>query len=279
MASDRDACLAAGMNAHVGKPFALAPLVELLLKLTCNTSKTATVETCEKTSTATLLLTNAVKSNSAPPLPPVDAVDIAGALDRLGGNLTLYVRVLQSYLIDIAALPGEFDICMTHHDLATAMRLLHTVKGLSATVGASYLTAVTRQLELAIEAVRGGTSPVDARDAGAWCAKLRGAVTHTQTTMGQIVQSLSQSKAGPAPSLAEGAISQATGATLTGLRELRDLLKASDMRAVAAYECLQLTHAETDSEDLKHLHQAMTVFDFSQAAQICDTLIERSTHG
>ena len=33
MASDREACLAAGMNEHIGKPFALEQLVALLLRL------------------------------------------------------------------------------------------------------------------------------------------------------------------------------------------------------------------------------------------------------
>jgi CheY-like chemotaxis protein len=38
MANDRAQCLAAGMNEHVGKPFNMAQLVEVLLKLTANTS-------------------------------------------------------------------------------------------------------------------------------------------------------------------------------------------------------------------------------------------------
>jgi len=39
MASDRDDCLAAGMNDHVGKPFDLNHLVEVLLRLTLHKAR------------------------------------------------------------------------------------------------------------------------------------------------------------------------------------------------------------------------------------------------
>lgn len=44
MASDRDACLAAGMNAHVGKPFELDELVALLLNCTAKNPLTALIQ-------------------------------------------------------------------------------------------------------------------------------------------------------------------------------------------------------------------------------------------
>ena len=47
-ASDRDACLAAGMNAHVGKPFDLPQLVSLLIQITGFTSAQAPARTSSK---------------------------------------------------------------------------------------------------------------------------------------------------------------------------------------------------------------------------------------
>ena len=47
-ASDRDACLAAGMNAHVGKPFDLPQLIALLIQITGFKSALAPTRTSSK---------------------------------------------------------------------------------------------------------------------------------------------------------------------------------------------------------------------------------------
>jgi HPt (histidine-containing phosphotransfer) domain-containing protein len=264
------------MNAHVGKPFSLKLLVELLLKLTRGTVTNTTVEQADKASAATATIAATAKANTARPLPPVDAVDLAGALDRLGGNQALYVRVLQSYLLDIATLPDQFDVCMSGNDLATAARLLHTAKGLSATVGASYLTAVTQQTELAIKAA---IAPVDANEARAWSSSLRNAVANTRTVMREIAENCCQSGSGSTP-VPPAVVMPASALTkLDSLHKLSNLLKASDMHALTVHEQIKLSHNEPESVDFKRLNLAMEAFDFSRAAQICDKLIQQSTHG
>jgi hypothetical protein len=104
---------------------------------------------------------------------------------------------------------------------------------------------------------------------------LRAAVTLSQPVLQRVIQSFSkaateapmtaQPSTPPRPAMAE--FNQAK------LLELRDFLKASDMRALTAYE--QLSHAmeESKAADLHSLHAAMAVFDFAQAAQVCDDLL------
>ncbi|TXT38815.1 MAG: kinase-like protein, partial [Comamonadaceae bacterium] len=132
MASDREACLAVGMNEHVGKPFNLTQLVDLLQKLVC---QAATRPLTPNTGT---LKTSTKMGGVAPPepaLPPQDAIDVAAALERLSGNEALYGQVLKTYLRDLATQPEQLERCLEQADLAAACRLLHTLKGLSATVG------------------------------------------------------------------------------------------------------------------------------------------------
>ena len=100
-------CLGAGMNAHVGKPFKLGELVELLQKLTSPGSGL-------KTPTAMTVTLRNPNPNPIPEpaLPHIDAVDMTGALERLGGNTALYARVLQSYLMDIAGQPEQLELAL-----------------------------------------------------------------------------------------------------------------------------------------------------------------------
>jgi hypothetical protein len=122
-------------------------------------------------------------------------------------------------------------------------------------------------------------APVNAQDADAWCTSLRSAVAKTQSVMGQIAKSceLTGSNQAPAPPVAPMPNPSLTN--LDELRELRKLLKAADMHALAVHEQLQLHHDKGQSADFKRLSLAMAAFDFAQAAQICDTLIEPAAHG
>jgi CheY-like chemotaxis protein/HPt (histidine-containing phosphotransfer) domain-containing protein len=269
MASDRDACLAAGMNAHVGKPFKLGELVELLQKLT---------------SPGTSLKSSAVQPTPLqnpsripePALPSIDTVDMTGALDRLGGNAALYVRVLKSYLTDIAGLPDQLESALSQADWSAAERLLHTLKGLSATVGASYMAAVARQAELTIKAVATPAGVLDAYAIHVLHTNFRAAVAATQAVMGQVAKTCLTSSARQhalAPALSPvSAILADDGQEL--LRQLRQLLNASDMTALAIFERLQQNATLAQTDEFAKLTRAMAAFDFAQAAEQCSLLLK-----
>ena len=80
-------------------------------------------------------------------MPAVDAIDVDEAIARLGGDTTLYAAVLASYLAELKTMPDQLDALLASGDAIGAGRLLHTVKGLSATVGATYLAAVVAAAE------------------------------------------------------------------------------------------------------------------------------------
>ncbi len=81
MASDRAACLAAGMNDHVGKPFHLAQLTQLILKPT-PLATTPQSEPVAPAAVNTPARPVALVPMSA--LPPVDAVDSQGGTGPTG---------------------------------------------------------------------------------------------------------------------------------------------------------------------------------------------------
>ncbi len=273
MASDREACLAAGMNAHVGKPFNLVQLVGLVKNPPALPQVTLPA-VLVSTGSGGLIAGDAL----AQILPPIDAVDVVGALDRLGGNQTLYARVLESYLEDIAKLPDQFDACLGSPDLDTAARMLHTLKGLSATVGASYLAAVARQAEQAVKSVQNTEVPSAPFNAATLSGKLRAAIVATQAVMGRVAQSFAQSPANDIVELPLALDATApANATMAGkLAELHALLRASNMRALGSYEQLRVSLAAFDKEELQRLHAAINSFDFTRAAQACHALMQKA---
>ncbi|MDO8447240.1 MAG: PAS domain S-box protein [Rhodoferax sp.] len=264
MATDREACLAAGMNDHVGKPIDLPHLIRVLQNHVRRTAGTTAPPALPMTADATL--PGAVAKSPAATLPPVDAVDVDGALERLGDNTELYARILQSYLDEIRSLPDQLDAFLLGGDLAGATRLLHTLKGLSATVGADYLAAVARTAESAVKDADTTLAHDDLR------ASFREAVASTGRIMSQIAQNLTQ----PAPeesTAAEPALD--TAQWVADLRDLQRLLKSSDMRALDAHAQLRRIHAHGAADELQALDAGMAAFDFAQGVIQCDILIRK----
>ncbi len=270
MASDRDTCLAVGMNAHIGKPFNLAQLVALLQ----DTPPLAATDPSLGTTPSAKTLSGDLSSGL--PLPPVDSVDTVSALDRLGGNQALYRRVLLSYMDDIAVMPNQLDVCLGQADLKAATRMLHALKGLSATVGANYLAAVVRRAEIAVKIALDSPDPDSLSNAKAQGSKLRAAINVTQTVMNIVAQSLEPAPNPPPPRLPVPSAANALTSCLTQLRELHDLLEASDMHALSVYEDLWPALAQADPGLRQQLESAMSTFNFAYAAGACASLIQQA---
>jgi signal transduction histidine kinase/CheY-like chemotaxis protein len=98
MVSDREACLAVGMNDHVGKPFDINDLVRVLRRQA--QWGDALVEPTSKDATLTPGVLQAAAAG---------AVDIKASLHRLGGKQDVYRRMLQTFVNDLQAMPEQLQ--------------------------------------------------------------------------------------------------------------------------------------------------------------------------
>jgi len=257
MNSDREACLAAGMNAHVGKPFKLEELIQLLLSLAHPLRLTAAPATAKPG----VIVSNPASESA---LPRVDAVDVDGALDRLGGNTALYVRVLQAFLSDIEKQPDELDSALAAADWAGGLRLLHTLKGLAATVGARYLAAVSRRAEQTLKSALTSPERFDADDALQLKSLFRHAVVATHEVMQRVAnQFVGEAKLQVVSDAAQVADSDQR------FQQLLHLLQAFDMDALQVFEQLQQDPAWAARPDFEALAQAISLLEFKHAAELC----------
>ncbi|WP_342616283.1 response regulator [Rhodoferax sp. GW822-FHT02A01] len=136
MASDREACLAAGMNDHVGKPFDISNLVSILIRN--DKHRSAENEWIDPRPTADQRLV----------LEDIPGLDMRLALGRMSGNRALYTRTAQDFIRILDSLIPELKQKHSSGDSQQVIMRLHTLKGNAGTLGASQLAAQAAELEI-----------------------------------------------------------------------------------------------------------------------------------
>jgi CheY-like chemotaxis protein/HPt (histidine-containing phosphotransfer) domain-containing protein len=252
MASDREACLAAGMTDHIGKPFDLPYLIQVLRKHTG-------LDQIE-------LGLSTIVSPTKEPLPSTDALDVAGAVARMGGNLDLYLRSVQPYIADLTRLPDQLDACLQAGNMTDATRLLHTLKGLSATVGAKAMAMVAATGEKLIQS--NGTPD----DLSAFGTAFRTAVNEASTELTDMVQQLSARTQDVQASSTP--VNGNALAMLTDLQALSERLRVLDMDAMVLYAELRQKYPTANEAGFDALDYAMSDMDFDTALTEADTLLQ-----
>ncbi len=135
--ADREACLAVGMDEHVGKPFDRRHLTAVLCRLAgwpaAPGAATVTVASVLPAGVAAAAL--------------AAGIDIAAAMSRFGDNGALYERMLSMFVEDLPAMPAQLAALVAQGEAEPALRWMHTLKGQAATLGAGELSAVAADAE------------------------------------------------------------------------------------------------------------------------------------
>ncbi len=257
MSSDRVACLAAGMNDHVGKPFDLDDLVRVLRQHAGRPAAVSAAPAGHPPAGPAHALTQAAAAAAAA------GVGLDAAIQRMGGKPVVYSRMLDNFVQELAALREQ----LARGDVATCRRLLHTLKGVAATLGAEQLAAQAGRQERAL--VDGGalSDCVAAADA-ALAVALPGLtelalLLRMSDAAGEGLLSIAQLPA--AERLDFGA----------ALAELLRLLRDSDMAALAQMSVLRTRYAQALGGARGPLDEALTRLDFAAAIAQCSALLEQ----
>ncbi|MFO1265009.1 MAG: PAS domain S-box protein [Rhodoferax sp.] len=260
MASDRAACLEAGMDDHVGKPFELDHLVATLLRLVTRAQAAKAPD-----------LPPANVPAPAPTLQDLDAGhwDTRGALERMGNDEATYGAVLHSFARDMGQWPRQLEQAQEQGDTEAALRALHTQKGLAATVGARTLAATLQTLERTIKAQAPGVRLADV------CEQVRTAVQAAQAELTPLLQRWDTSTAPSQPNTAP-VTDDSVAHQRVLLQELLGLLRNSDLRALNVAAALRPLCVGTDAAFAQSLDAALQVFDFPRAVQLCEDALVRT---
>ena len=256
MASDRAACLAAGMTDHVGKPFDVAQLVRVILRHLGREIVDGAVTSPGVPETAA----------DAHPDPVVAAAREAGiemteALARLGGRRPVYMRLAKGFLDDLAELPSTLAAHVTAADHEDLLRTLHTAKGVAGTLGMSRLAATLRATESAVrELATGGMSVIPEGLLTNANSEIENALTALQALirLGNEVDSSRPSSDVP----------RDLDAVRSSLERLVRLLADSDLSALEEVGRLERLHPGGEPAWLVDLRQRVETMAFETAIQI-----------
>jgi signal transduction histidine kinase/CheY-like chemotaxis protein len=135
-AEERQRCLDSGMNDHLSKPI----------------DPGALFKTLSAYFTASAALPEARPQSPADPdeLPPVEGLDSYDGVLRVGGNRSLYLKLLRQFMSRQSDAPEQIDRQLQAGDWATAERTAHSLKGVAGNLGAKGVQAAAADLEQAL---------------------------------------------------------------------------------------------------------------------------------
>jgi len=269
MESDRQACLAAGMVDHIGKPFELDQLVALLRHWVGG----------EALAVPEARLRPKGLAPAAAPNATAPVLDLDAALSRMGRQHDLYSQVAQKVAADLPRYAHAVRGWLTSGQppaQAEAVRELHTLKGLAATVGAQALAQAAARAEAAFaEAQPGaGQRPGAAEPSlAALLDALDGAAAALQQALTQPAFAAAPQQTPLQPPVANA---QPDPALHQILQRLRSCLLAFDMQALAQGAGMLRRQLLGQIERLPQLMAAVQSLDFSAALAVCDACLDEN---
>nr|WP_243393548.1 PAS domain S-box protein [Solimonas fluminis] len=238
MPQDREACLAAGMNDHVGKPFHIDELVRVLR----------------------LHLRGDGVPGSLPArfqLSPKAEFNFPAAIARLGGKADLFARQAKAFGVNHGSVAPELRASLLAGDKLGAGRILHALKGVAGTLGAEGLADSAAMLELQIK--EAGDQAVFNPD----LMGLEGALARAVTELQREADRLSPDSKAVVPTRVSDDMLR------SNLIELMGLLAQNNTRALALLDLVIPAIEKLDSHAARELRTFADKLDFAGALEAC----------
>ncbi|OZG74441.1 hybrid sensor histidine kinase/response regulator [Hahella sp. CCB-MM4] len=245
MESDREAALACGMNDHVGKPFSINQLVDVILHHARGIVSESPAPDSTDTADANVVL------------------DTETALLRMQGNTSAYRRALSQFLSETPELIDTLaESTEKGDDPETYRRMAHSIKGGAATIGANIMAGLAADLEqIFIE-----QGNVDGfRDL---LAELQWQFTMVQEDAQAFIASereLPEEAALPRTPAQQKNLGKA-------LMALEGLLKEANLQALDIFEGMKDQYSSMYPEEFEELAEAMERMDFEVALACCQNV-------
>jgi PAS domain S-box-containing protein len=252
--SDRAACLDAGMDEHIGKPFDIAKLVSLLIRLTGL-----------QASDDTLAPADVVLTTQALALPQIPGLDVATALARMSGMRSLYVRTAKDFSNILDTVTEELQQSLLGGEIKKSLMLLHTLKGNAGTLGATNLANEAASLERLCKEEHGAS--------GKCLDDLRELEVLIRVTQVQLAQAITGLTPENGPQGTDGDLPASAEELTRILHELASLAKASNMEVLQRFADIRAILYSLPDGFGERMDQALQDLDLATASVLFDDMV------
>ncbi|WP_417614894.1 CHASE domain-containing protein [Oceanisphaera sp.] len=249
---DQQACLAAGMNAHIGKPVDLEQLVAVLLSFSSNTAAQELNEPLARQDDS---------------YENVDAV-----IRRFGGDARLYHRLLTGFEEDAAVLFDELERHVRERNRVATAATLHTFRGVAGTMGAATFASRLSALEQQLGEQNSKQAFASLNTSGLSALKKQLAQERT-ALLEAVTMQLSGTEPVANPEAKPDPEEEAGEGTKERLEQLLTLLEAGNMDAIDHFEQLPATVLEPWSDRWETVSAEVQNLNFTVASSLVRELL------
>lgn len=247
--SDEQACLAAGMDGHLGKPIDLEKMVAMLLQHTGFAG------------------TEPLKHMQSEPqdalVEPMDSIS-----QRFGGNLGLIRNVLGCFASEQAQQLARLQEQVAQGNAAGAAAVLHAIKGSSSTMGARAMAQLAGDLEQRL-LHDAESSMAQLLVDGSWVATLRDVLQATDV----ILRAVFELPPADLPVVSESADCLPMAQWREALQVILQLLEAGNLQAMQHSEALQRQTPQRLRAQFDKFFDLVSALDFAAALLAGDELL------
>ena len=161
---EREQCIRSGMQDHIAKPIDPEQFYQTLSRWLKPKSRIAAPTSDEPVSSGQASVLDNRMAPASPDLSTaadtaidIPGFDTAGTLERVGGSVKVYHRILDMMLPNLAKALDQVDGAMASGDALQVQHVAHSIRGMSANVGAMILANAAADLEHALIDGNGST--------------------------------------------------------------------------------------------------------------------------
>ncbi|HEY8022929.1 MAG TPA: response regulator, partial [Burkholderiaceae bacterium] len=245
MASDKEACLAAGMNDHISKPVDLDSMIATLLRH----CRPKIPERPRDTNKPEVVRQNVTAKHA------VEDMDLEKALQRMGGNNALYANMADGFTATAKSMYDQLQMHVGNSDIVEILHVLHTLKGIARTMGAGELGNFAEKEERRIK----NTGQLQAISLGeeSFLPVLRQGCAAVERFAASL-RSAGLESVNPRHTPARRELDAI-------LDELGHLLESRNMQTMTVFGELKACYSELLGDQLQQLEQSIDRLDFQQA--------------
>ncbi len=259
MSGDREKSLAAGLNDHISKPIDPEVLYECLAQW-IDPSK---IEVSETDIFIDRSGDNEIGDGEWTTLVgKITSIDLDKGLKRLAGNQSLYIKLLRNFIRDYSDVMDRLQTLLANNDTESAIRIAHTAKGLSGTIGAIDLHQSFESLE---EGIKQNRISLD--------TEFENSRREFIKVITQISEALPKKQDTKVTERVQVTPERIKTTILPTLNKLQHLITANDLASEDLFLTIKSDLYSLNPKESNQLDQALEALDYTEAATILDTMI------